>query len=128
MKLLLHVLVIAAFCFNGLAVNAWAKPCSIPNDSPAHQITKMPCHGMSDAGKTGIETQASESPDPDPGLSGCKHCDGVCLCLHASLNHTPLEPGIVLINSPHITKQMFYPPQVKFSSIHGDDLFRPPKV
>ena len=74
MKQFILVFTAVMFLANTFAVSAWAKPCMGMN--PVSSITKTvdadtpPCHEQQDRQKQ------------------AKHCDGLCLCIHAAINQT----------------------------------------
>lgn len=74
------ILFISAFMFlaNTFAVSAWAKPCIMLNEpSPIATMSDgldvPPCHKQQENNKSPL-----------------KHCKGLCLCFHASINQTPI--------------------------------------
>ena len=79
------------FLANTYAVSAWAKPCMNMDVQPSAAETMakgdMPCH---DAMKDGQDKQKSPT----------KHCDGVCLCFHASINQTPVLNNQTSLDMP----------------------------
>ena len=73
---------------NTLVVSAWAKPCVGMIDAPqtAEKVMMMdgePCH----------DDNRNEK-------SSNKHCDGVCLCFHVSINQTPTLANNANISMP----------------------------
>jgi len=84
MKFYIALFVAIMFFANSLAVSAWAKPCDNMGEmKPAVQKIQsgpeMPCH---ESKEQPAKEQNSKSP--------LKHCHGICLCLHAALNQTPV--------------------------------------
>lgn len=75
------------FLANAFAVSAWAKPCVNMNEPSSMVQTmdmgEMPCH----------EKQGEQK-------SPTKHCDGVCLCFHASINQTPVLNNQTSLDMP----------------------------
>ena len=89
----LHIFVITIFLCNTLTLSAWAKPCAMMNDIiQTTSKSDMPCHNM--------VTEKSDTKEKTA-------CDGICLCLHASINST---------FSMHDSKS-FYPPIIKKQAI-----------
>lgn len=69
---------VVMFIAHSFAVSAWAQPCFNMVKIDQEQTTdtaKMLCH------------------DRDEQKSPIQHCDGICLCFHASLHQTPLLSG-----------------------------------
>ena len=100
-----------AFFANTMVVTAWAKPCvQAANMEQSHSTQMsmsddMPCHG--------------EQKQKDNN----QHCDGLCLCMHVSINQTPIlnedaaldfpvaSSNSLLTNSETIASRTISPPR-----------------
>ena len=87
MKRFSTVFLMVMFLANTGIVSAWAKPCMM-NDTEMSEMSSNsdmgdmpPCH----------EENKSEEQDPN------KHCEGLCLCLHASITQTPVLSDFVAV-------------------------------
>ncbi len=104
------------FLANTFAVSAWAKPCinmDINMASSTQQVMDMsniPCH----------EDKEEKSPT--------KHCDGVCLCLHASIHQTPILNDNSAINAPIINAARLFNKTDNPASMATAPPRRPPKT
>ena len=91
MKCFILMFTAIMFLANTYAVSAWAKPCMNMDiqSSKAEIMAKsdMPCH---ESMKGGQDEQKSPT----------KHCDGVCLCFHASINQTPVLNNSASLDIP----------------------------
>ena len=112
-----YIVVITAIMFlaNAYVASAWAMPhVNINAPSSATEMankTDMPCHAKQDKQK-----------------SPTKHCEGICLCFHVSINQTPIlnnQASLIIplnqferltINNERIASMATAPPR------------RPPKV
>jgi len=86
MKRFILIFVGVMFLANTFAVSAWAKPCvSMDMQSSVEKtadMSDMPCH------------------EDKKNKSSTKHCDGVCLCFHVSINQTPVLNDNIALNAP----------------------------
>mgnify|MGYP000300709219 CR=1 FL=1 len=101
------------FLANAFAVSAWAKPCinmdMASSSQQAMDIGDMPCH----------EDKEQKSPT--------KHCDGVCLCLHVSINQTPVLNDQASLDVPLGQSERLNAANERVASMATAPLRRPPK-
>ena len=96
MKKIVLFIIAVMFLANTVAVSAWAKPCmnntAMETSQSMEKATNdnMPCHGEEES------KEANQNPD--------KHCEGICLCLHASISQTPIVDSGVEYNLPIASK------------------------
>lgn len=87
MKKLALFIFAVMFLANTVVVSAWAKPClmnspaEMSQDMDTSMSSDMPCHDNQNEQKT-------------------KHCDGICLCAHASISQTPIINQSESLNAP----------------------------
>jgi hypothetical protein len=110
MKCFVLILTAIMFLANTFIVSAWAKPC-INMNTPSSTAQSMemdesaaPCPMMSKAHNTLDTAQQDQRQDHD---IPHKHCEGMCLCLHASIQQMPItvqfhEWNIVIDQSDYI--------------------------
>lgn len=88
MKRFIFLCLMLVIVLNSFAVSAWAASCPQSEESHASHTEMemvngadidMPCPMMDD-GKSGQDDVAKADQSP------FQHCEGVCLCLHASLS------------------------------------------
>jgi len=101
------------FLANTFAVSAWAKPCvNMDMSSPSQQMvdsSDMPCH------------EGNEQKTPT------KHCDGVCLCLHVSINQIPILNDSSDLDVPIIQTDKLINKSDRVASMATAPPRRPPK-
>ncbi|MBI1302039.1 MAG: hypothetical protein GC137_10380 [Alphaproteobacteria bacterium] len=106
------------FLANAFAVSAWAKPCVNMNEplsmAQAMDMGDMPCH---DAMKDGQDEKKIPT----------KHCDGVCLCFHASINQTPVLNNQAGLDIPLGQSERLIVKNERVASMATAPLRRPPK-
>lgn len=114
MKRFILMFVAVMFLANTFAVSAWAKPCmNIDMASSVEQtmdMGDMPCH----------EDKEQKSPT--------NHCDGVCLCLHVSINQTPTLNDNSYLSIPIIKDQKLFSQNEHAASMSTAPPRRPPKT
>ena len=102
------------FLANAFAVSAWAKPCvNMDKPSPMSETMEMgdmPCHEKEDEQK-----------------SPTKHCDGVCLCFHVSINQTPVLNTDSALNAPLGHSERLLVKNERVASMATAPPQRPPK-
>lgn len=113
MKRFILMFVAVMFFANTFAVSAWAKPCvnmdMQPSIEKAADMGDMPCHG----------DKQEKSPT--------QHCDGVCLCLHASIHQTPVLSDSAFIKAPIIETARLFNKAERPASMATAPPRRPPK-
>ena len=118
MKKLAVFTLMVMFLANTVVVSAWAKPCmnsgsvEMTQEMSANMDSDMPCHD---------EKPQNEKKNQN------KHCDGICLCLHASLSQTPITNDFDALALPDISKQQIAISQDALASRTTLPLRRPPK-
>lgn len=114
MKKLAVLALIVMFLGNTVVMSAWAKPCmsdssiEMMQEMSAGMDSDMPCHDEKSQNKT-------------------NHCDGVCLCLHASLNQTLITNDVAALALFDISKQQIIISQDVLTSRTTLPPRRPPK-
>lgn len=89
MKNFIFIITILMFTVNGFAVAAMAGNCM---QSPLKTITQdkiaqKPCHQMSMDENTPYSSHSSaHDSKQDKQNNNSKYCEGICLCLHASIS------------------------------------------
>lgn len=117
MKNLAVFIFMVMFLANTIVVSAWAKPCMMGSDIQMSQDmdtsmdADMPCHDK--------EQKNQNNPN--------KHCDGVCLCMHVSINQTPIINDIDALAFPAASKQNIVISQDNLKSRSTLPARRPPK-
>jgi hypothetical protein len=104
------------FLANTLVVSAWAKPCMMEDMKSAEMSQNMdmdevPCH----------EEKKSEKQDPN------NHCEGVCLCLHVSLNQTPVLFDLNSVPDVFLGAETYTLSREDMASYEGSPSNPPPK-
>lgn len=116
MKKFTWLFVTLIFLANTIAVSAWAKPCigqdSMTMSQEMAMDSDMPCHEKAEQKDTKKTT---------------KHCDGVCLCLHVSINQTPIFNSSNSVTVPEIGYISFFDSQKAVVSYKTSPPIRPPK-
>lgn len=114
MKRFILMFVAVMFLANAFAVSAWAKPCMNMDMASSNQQTMdmsdMPCH----------EDKEQKSPT--------KHCDGVCLCLHVSINQTPVLYDQASLDMPLGQSERLVAKNERVASMATAPPQRPPKT
>lgn len=102
------------FLANAFAVSVWAKPCVNMNEPSSMTQTMdmddVPCHEKKDEQK-----------------SPTKHCDGVCLCFHASINQTPVLNNQASLDMPLGQSERLIAKNEHVASLATAPPRRPPK-
>lgn len=114
MKRFILILTAIMFLANAFAVSAWAKPCINMDTASSSQQTMemgdMPCH----------EDKKQKSPT--------KHCDGVCLCFHVSINQTPIINNNIALYAPLGNTERLFDKNERVASTATAPPQRPPKT
>ena len=114
MKRFILMFVAIMFLANTFAVSAWAKPCMNLDMKPSVQqsmnMSNTPCH----------EDKEPQSPN--------KHCDGICLCVHVSINQTPTLNDNSYLNIPIVKSQKLLNQNERVASMATSPPQRPPKT
>lgn len=111
------ILMFAAIMFlaNAFAVSAWAKPCVNINSTQISaemtDMSDMPCHEGGDEQKSPVQ-----------------HCDGLCLCLHASINQTPVLNDGFAFNAIMLHSERLSIENERVASMSSAPPRRPPKL
>jgi hypothetical protein len=113
MKHFILIFTAVMFLANTFAVSAWAKPCMKMDMSSmvamADDADTPPCHEQQDQQKT------------------AKHCNGVCLCLHAAISQTPTLSDGVTFDKPLLKTERVFKSQADVASMATAPPKRPPK-
>jgi hypothetical protein len=119
MKRFILMFTAVMFLANTFAVSAWAKPCINMDMSSSTQETMapgdMPCHESMKDG------QNEKKPDT-------KHCDGVCLCFHVSINQTPILNDASKLDFPAMQSESVLSQNERVASMSTAPPRRPPKT
>ena len=114
MKRFILIFVAVMFLANTFTVSAWAKPCinmdMASSSQQAMDMEGMPCH----------DDKEPKSPN--------KHCDGVCLCLHVSINQTPTLSDNSYLSIPIVKNQKLLNHNEHAASMSTAPPRRPPKL
>jgi len=113
MKHFILMFVALMFVANAFAVSAWAKPCMnmdmASSSQQAMDMSDMPCH------------------EDKEQKSSTNHCDGVCLCLHVSINQTPVLNDQASLDMPLGQSERLNAANERVASMATAPLRRPPK-
>jgi hypothetical protein len=124
MRIFGFAFLIAVFLANTVIVSAWAKPCLNGGviGSPAQSQSMMEHGDMS------MSSMPCEDMQKTQNQNDTQHCDGVCLCLHASMHQSITLNNPLLLSMPTLVslKHDFIDDQ--FSGISTSTLKRPPRA
>ena len=98
------VLIFTALMFlaNTVTVAAWAKPCA----SNMGAVSVQPMGDVAAGDDMPCHDQAEKNTGPDRKHNDtAKHCDGLCLCVHASIHQTPVMLDDSLWNFPLVVPE-----------------------
>lgn len=114
MKRFILMFVAVMFLANTFAVSAWAKPCvnmdMASSSQQMNNMADMPCH-----------------EDMDKEQTPTKHCDGVCLCFHVSINQTPVLNDMATFGLPDTQKEQLFNKDERVASMATAPPSPPPK-
>jgi hypothetical protein len=109
------------FLANMVAVSAWAKPCM--QDAGLHAA--QPMHGSH------AHAQPGDKSEPCHGAQNKNdsslHCEGLCLCVHASVHQTPILNDISQVYVPVTRHAAQYMTDRQLRSIPLAPERRPPR-
>lgn len=120
MKQVILIFTAIMFLTNTFAVSAWAGPCMNAETLvyPANQTSvnsDIPCHSE-------IENHQNKQ------TKKTKHCDGICLCFHASANQIPILNDISISNKLPKQSEQIIIQNDNIVSMEATPPRRPPKL
>lgn len=118
MKRIILMFIAVMFLANTMTVSAWSKPCmnmNAPSSSAkVVQMEDMPCH-------EDMKKEQNEQQSPT------KHCDGLCLCFHVSINQTPVLNDTTSLDTPLNKSERLTTKNERVASMATAPPRRPPK-